>query len=387
MMEPISITGMSSVSALGMQSASIWAQYVAPEHRLYFDVRKGFETFLGGLTEVVDNELQDLRDSDPKYRRLDRTVLMAILTARNAFSQVDWAEDFGVNFGSSRGATALFEKYHSSFITNSEGSVPTLTSPTTTLGNIASWVGDDLQAKGPTISHSIACSTGLHALLNGIAWLRSGMSANFLVGASEAANTAFTVAQMRALKIHSKATAGEVYPCRALDFSKKSNTMVLGEGAAAFCLEKGIQTNALALIVGVGYATEPLQHNISISTDAVCFQKSMKMALDDAGLSSVDAVVMHAPGTVKGDLSEYKSLQNVFGEDLPLLTTNKWKLGHTFATSGLLSMELAILMLQHQFFIPSPFFSQGKKEVALKYVMVNAVGFGGNAVSVIISSK
>lgn len=163
--------------------------------------------------------------------------------------------------------------------------------------------------------------------------------------------------------------------------------MVLGEGAAAFCLEKGIQTNALALIVGVGYATEPLQHNISISTDAVCFQKSMKMALDDAGLSSVDAVVMHAPGTVKGDLSEYKSLQNVFGEDLPLLTTNKWKLGHTFATSGLLSMELAILMLQHQFFIPSPFFSQGKKEVALKYVMVNAVGFGGNAVSVIISSK
>ncbi len=386
-MEPISITGMSSVSALGMQSASIWAQYVAPEHRLYFDVRKGFETFLGGLTEVVDNELQDLRDSDPKYRRLDRTVLMAILTARNAFSQVDWAEDFGVNFGSSRGATALFEKYHSSFITNSEGSVPTLTSPTTTLGNIASWVGDDLQAKGPTISHSIACSTGLHALLNGIAWLRSGMSANFLVGASEAANTAFTVAQMRALKIHSKASAGEVYPCRALDFSKKSNTMVLGEGAAAFCLEKGIQTNALALIVGVGYATEPLQHNISISTDAVCFQKSMKMALDDAGLSSVDAVVMHAPGTVKGDLSEYKSLQNVFGEDLPLLTTNKWKLGHTFATSGLLSMELAILMLQHQFFIPSPFFSQGKKEVALKYVMVNAVGFGGNAVSVIISSK
>lgn len=386
-MEPISITGMSSVSALGMQSASIWAQYVAPEHRLYFDVRKGFETFLGGLTEVVDNELQDLRDSDPKYRRLDRTVLMAILTARNAFSQVDWAEDFGVNFGSSRGATALFEKYHSSFITNSEGSVPTLTSPTTTLGNIASWVGDDLQAKGPTISHSIACSTGLHALLNGIAWLRSGMSVNFLVGASEAANTAFTVAQMRALKIHSKASAGEVYPCRALDFSKKSNTMVLGEGAAAFCLEKGIQTNALALIVGVGYATEPLQHNISISTDAVCFQKSMKMALDDAGLSSVDAVVMHAPGTVKGDLSEYKSLQNVFGEDLPLLTTNKWKLGHTFATSGLLSMELAILMLQHQFFIPSPFFSQGKKEVALKYVMVNAVGFGGNAVSVIISSK
>jgi 3-oxoacyl-[acyl-carrier-protein] synthase II len=386
-MEPISITGMSSVSALGMQSTSIWAQYVAPEHRLYFDARKGFETFLGGLTEVVDNKLQELRDSDPKYKRLDRTVLMAILTARNAFSQVNCSEEFGVNFGSSRGATALFEKYHSSFVTGTDGRVPTLTSPTTTLGNIASWVGDDLQAKGPTISHSIACSTGLHALLNGVAWLRSGMSNAFLIGASEAANTAFTVAQMKALKIHSKATENDKYPCKALDFSKKHNTMVLGEGASALFLEKGIKENALAFIQGVGYATEPLEHNISISTDAVCFQKSMAMALKDAGISRVDAVVMHAPGTVKGDISEYKSLQKVFGENLPLLTTNKWKLGHTFATSGLLSMELAILMLQHQFFIPTPFLQQEKRESKLTYVMVNAVGFGGNAVSVIISSK
>jgi hypothetical protein len=42
------------------------------------------------------------------------------------------------------------------------------------------------------------------------------------------------------------------------------------------------------------YATEVLEHNISISAEATCFQKSMKMALENTDLSEVDVVVMHA---------------------------------------------------------------------------------------------
>jgi 3-oxoacyl-(acyl-carrier-protein) synthase len=38
------------------------------------------------------------------------------------------------------------------------------------LGNISSWVAHDLQSSGPEISHSITCSTALHAVLNGVAW-------------------------------------------------------------------------------------------------------------------------------------------------------------------------------------------------------------------------
>ena len=50
----------------------------------------------------------------------------------------------------------------------------------------------------------------------------------------------------------------------------------------------------------------------------------MKMALGDLNLTAIDAIVMHAPGTVKGDVSEYKAIQKVFGETLPFLTTNNW---------------------------------------------------------------
>ncbi len=43
--------------------------------------------------------------------------------------------------------------------------------------------------------------------------------------------------------------------------------MVLGEGAAVIGMEAGKSKNALALITGVGYATEKLKHPVSISAN------------------------------------------------------------------------------------------------------------------------
>ena len=251
------------------------------------------------------------------------------------------------------------------------------------MGNISSWVAHDLKSNGPTISHSITCSTALHAILNGVAWIQSGMSDKFLIGGSEAPLTPFTIAQIQALKIYSRLKAP--YPCRALDLEKKTNSMVLGEGASMACLEGGLQANRLAKIEGIGYATEPLTHNVSISTDAQCFQDSMEMALKGLSSDEVDVIVLHAPGTVKGDLSEYKAIQKVFCNKTPFLTTNKWKVGHTFGASGMLSVEMAILMLQHQEYLQVPFAQRKTPSKPIEKIMVNAVGFGGNAVSVLLS--
>ncbi|MFC2109109.1 beta-ketoacyl synthase N-terminal-like domain-containing protein [Bacteroidota bacterium] len=382
--EKISITSMASISALGDSNESVWENYLSDTHFLSNKNFGKFSALVGSISEINNVKIEELRNSDSKYKSLDRSVLLAIYTSRKALENVNWLKDFGVNIGSSRGATELFEKHYDSFKESSLGKAETLSSPTTTLGNIASWVAHDLQAEGPAISHSITCSTALHAVVNGVAWLRSGMSNAFLVGGSEAANTPFTIAQMKALKIYSK-DLNDKYPCKALDLSKEKNGMVVGEGAVSFCLERGIKENALAVISGLGYATEKLKHNISISADAQCFQKSMKMALEDAGLNSVDAIVMHAPGTIKGDLSEYKAIQVVFGDTLPALTTNKWKMGHTLGASGVLSMELAILMLAHQKFVSVPFIDNKCEPRKITSVLINAVGFGGNAVSIILS--
>jgi 3-oxoacyl-(acyl-carrier-protein) synthase len=94
---------------------------------------------------------------------------------------------------------------------------------------------------------------------------------------------------------------------------------------------------------------------------------------------------MHAPGTVKGDLSEFNAIKKIFCNKIPFLTTNKWKVGHTFGASGMLSIEMAILMLQKQKAISVPFTQKQESPESIENVMINAVGFGGNAVSILLS--
>lgn len=385
MSNKISITAFSSISPLGNTSESVWEKYLDNKHCFSKQFLDQQETSVASLDSESRQIVTEIRDSDIKYKFLDDSVLFALAASRKAIQEAGWNSEhvFGVNIGSSRGATNLFEKHYKEYLDT--GKAQTLASPTTTLGNISSWIAHDLQSVGPEISHSITCSTALHAVLNGVAWLKSGMADKFLVGGSEAPLTDFTIAQMRALKIYSRINQDEnSWPNLAFDFDKTQNTMILGEGAAVCCLEAGEKKNAMAYVTGVGYATEILEHNISISAEATCFQKSMKMALKDTDLESVDVIVMHAPGTIKGDLTELRAIEKVFGSKLPLLTTNKWKIGHTFGASGMLSLEMALLMFQHDIFIGVPFGIKQNKTKSIQKVLVNAVGFGGNAVSILI---
>lgn len=383
MSQIISITSLASISPLGNDPKTVWENYQSNNHCFTNQFLDHKNTLVASLDEDSKEIVESLKQSDIKYKSLDKSVLYAMVASRKAIEKAGWTSNdvFGINIGSSRGATDLFEKHFQEYLET--GKAQTLASPTTTLGNISSWVAHDLQSSGPEISHSITCSTALHALLNGVAWLKSGMADKFLVGGSEAPLTDFTVGQMRALKIYSNSE--EKFPNRAFDLEKTQNGMILGEGAAVCCLELGKKENALAFVEGIGYATEILEHNISISAEAICFQKSMKMALENTDISEVDAIVMHAPGTKAGDLTEYKAIQKIFGGSLPLLTTNKWKIGHTFGASGILSVEMAILMMQYNQFIGVPFAKAQGQTRPIKKVLVNAVGFGGNAVSVLLS--
>ncbi len=387
--QPITITAISSISSLGKSTEDVWDSYQQEKHLFEKRSLGDHKDWIAPLSQTAKRAINSLRSSDAKYKNLDDTVLYALYASRQSIQKAGWkqGDNFGINIGSSRGATALFEKHHEDFRVT--GKVSPLSSPTSTLGNISSWIAHDLKTKGPEISHSITCSTALHALLNGMAWIKSGMTDRFLVGGSEAPLTPFTLAQMKALKIYagcqSMAERTSSYPSRALDLEKKKNSMVLGEGASIACLEKGVRHNSLAIIEGIGYATEPLEHYVSISSDAHCFQRSMEMALNDLIPENVDVIVMHTPGTIKGDLSEYKAIAKVFCNKMPFLTTNKWKVGHTFGASGMLSIEMAILMLQHQEVIKVPFAEDFKIPSKIRKVMVNSVGFGGNAVSVLLS--
>ncbi|NBC57537.1 MAG: beta-ketoacyl synthase [Bacteroidetes bacterium] len=379
MKKPIYIHHVSSISALGSTPTEVWENYKNAKPGFSTKHFDGTKVKVSTLKKEHENALEQIRCERKLYKNLDKSALMAILVGRQLFKNADQdATPIGINIGSSRGATQTFEITHKHYIEHKQ--VPVMTSPTTTLGNIATSVAQDLGLKGPAVSHSITCSSALHALLNAMAFLQSGMLDDFIIGGTEAPLTGFTIAQMQALKLYSKRL--DPYPCRSLDFSKKQNTLVLGEAACLALLSITPQKDALE-VAGIGYATEQIGHSVALSSNAKCLQDSMQMALKHSGLERVDAIVMHAPGTIKGDHSELTAIKNTF-EKLPALTTNKFLIGHTFGASGAISLEMAVIMLQHQKFIENPFYKNETLPDHINSVMINAVGFGGNGVSLVL---
>jgi len=338
------------------------------------------------VSAAAGSEITALLEEYPAYRHADRSVWLGILAAEKAWKISGWNNDIPciVNAASSRGATALWEDYHSRFV--SGDAVPVKTSPTTTLGNIATHIARHLKTGHAAIEHSVTCGSGLQAIANGMAWLRSGMAKRVLAVATEAPLTRFTLAQMQALGIYSAET--DNYPCKAgYTGHDKKNSMVLGEAAVAFCLEMTDELQAGDIyIAAAGFGLEELSSLTSIDPEGKGFRLSMQAACSQLpGNSIPDVIIAHAPGTIKGDRAEQKAIGSVFPQ-LPAVTGNKWLAGHTFGASGLLSLEWAAMLLSGSGYVPfpyEPYSSHYPHKVSR--VMVNAMGFGGNAISVVLA--
>jgi 3-oxoacyl-[acyl-carrier-protein] synthase II len=183
----IHITASEIICALGHDDHDIWNGYLSEKHFLNLKCIGENAFWVGEIPEKA-KELIESITQETLYQQLDPSVLLAMHCARKAIKKTTWdTNDFGINIGSSRGATQRWEGHFEHF--SREGVAQTLSSPLTTLGNLASWVARDLGVNGPVISHSMTCSTSLQAVLNGVAWIQSGMSERFLVGGAEASLT------------------------------------------------------------------------------------------------------------------------------------------------------------------------------------------------------
>ncbi|WP_242920317.1 beta-ketoacyl synthase N-terminal-like domain-containing protein [Pontibacter liquoris] len=393
----IVIRGCGAISPLGHDAVTTAAAYAAGIPAFTTIQHNGQPTPVAALPASAEAELEALLATNPAYKQLDRSVQLAIYAARQAAAQAGWlrdhapiSDDLGVNVGSSRGATGLFEHHYSDFRQSINGSLSSGASPTTTLGNLSSWVAHAVNAGGAQISHSITCSTALMAIANGVAWLKAGMAGRFLAGGTEAPLTGFTVAQMKAVGIYSK-RAGQPYPCQPYALEKQ-NTFALGEGAALIALEQTTMLKSGDFVVeAVGVGFEKIVSKTGISAEGINFQKAMQHALCQLPThdQQVDLIITHTPGTRAGDKAELAAIAAVFGSDQPAITTNKWLIGHTLGASGALSIQYALYVLQQQAFVPIPYSSlllpasvPGRPYCR---VMVNAAGFGGNAASIIIT--
>lgn len=385
--EPIIIRGFGSISPLGSEVNEVGNSLLSNETFIKNYPIQDNDVLCAALNEDCESIVETLQSSHKNYAKLDRSVLFAILASRRAFAMAEWNNEgtaIGISIGSSRGATEKWEEYHQSFLEDKR--LSPLASPITTLGNISSWVSQDLAVNGPELSHSMTCTTGLHALANGMAWINGGLCEKFICGGSEASITPFTLAQFNALGLY--ATTVDEYPCKPFA-ANTQNTLCMGEGAAVFAIEKfnnQHEKHIAGKILSVGFGMEKLASSTSISKEGVGFERSMMDAMKNADVNNVDAIISHAPGTIDGDESELNAIYKVFGDMHPILLSNKWKIGHTFGASSALSVEHALHVLHNQNYADYPY------QVPIKFshkpinnIMVNAAGFGGNCISMIIS--
>lgn len=387
MAKQIVIRGLGAVSSLGFDAESALRNMFTDKTCIQIIQRENDSFWGASLSAEAEQALQDFIRLHKISKEQDRTVHLALAASFQAIKQTNWknTEHLAVSMGSSRGATGVWESYYDYYKSTNQAKLKT--SPLTTLGNISSQVADFLSTSGLAIEHSVTCSTGFMALLNGIAWLKSGMASYVLAGAAEAPLTAFTVAQMKALQIYSELS--EPFPSMPLYFgSDKRNSMVLGEGAVAVALEL-IEVNELIpgdlLVSGWGVSKESGNSLTGISAEGKGFQQSMQQAIERAGFHP-DVILMHAPGTLLGDAAEWEAVKKVFGTNPPYVTSQKWKTGHTLGASGLLSLQCAAQVLKSQQIPHIPYTTIEQDEPAtIQHILINTMGFGGNTVSVMIS--
>lgn len=392
----IFITSFGSISPLGFAKEEVVKSYAEAASTATTVEFRGEVSPVFKLPPAVE-DVVTAQFADRKYRNLDRVTKLSLLASRAALPFYVKATDrVGVSIGSARGTTENLEQLHGNFLAGNGHAVPPYTSPMTTAGGISSTVAHDLSLSGPGIAVSMTCASFLHSLLVASGLLNSSVFDSFLVGGAEAPLTPFTLAQMKALRIYTPLTE-DPFPSRPAEKTEqKRNTLVLGEGAASFFLEtenvlknRGVPFSHFPALLGIGFSRETTVSNTGMDPEGSGIRSSMQMALDAAGLQTIDAIILHSPGTELGDGAELHAIQNLFTDSRPACFSTKYLTGHTFGASSALSLELALLLLK-QAVVPAfpyetvlPRFSKNRP---IKTCMINSAGFGGSIMSIIVGT-
>lgn len=254
---------------------------------------------------------------------------------------------------------------------------------------------------------STACSSAANAIMLGARLIEAGLADVVVAGGSEALSL-FHLNGFRSLMIL------DGQRCRPFDASRQG--LNLGEGAAYVVLEsieraarRGIEPHAY--LVGYGNACDAY-HQTATSATGEGATRAMLEALRSAGLQpeDIDYVNAHGTGTPDNDRSESAALLRVFGEraakepslstfNSPLSTlkvsSTKPFTGHATSAAGSIESVVCLLAMRHRF-VPANIGwenddadcikpSLGERDVALRRVMCNSFGFGGNDTSLIFS--
>lgn len=243
-----------------------------------------------------------------------------------------------------------------------------------------------LGARGPGYVVSTACSSGNKVFGSAQRLIVSGAVDAVLVGGID------SLCQITVRGFHSLGILS-ARACRP--FASGRDGTSIGEGGALFLIER--HREAALVLCGVGECSDA-HHMTQPAPDGSGAAAAMRAALADAGLdaSQIDHVNAHGTGTPLNDVAEARAIAAVLGREVPVVST-KGATGHMLGAAAAIEALFALTAIERGE-LPASLgceprdpeiqlaLSSQPRTHACRYVMSNALAFGGSNASVIFGA-
>jgi len=297
------------------------------------------------------------------------------------------AERVGILMGTSTAGASTTELAYRQFVDSGELPFEFDYAKQHTFGAVLHVVSELSGAKGPAWMVSTACTSSSKPLASARRLIAAGMLDAAIVGGCDTLCN-MTLSGFNAL--------GALSHGRCIPFSENRTGINIGEGGALMLLER--ESDApLAYLEGVGESSDSY-HVSAPHPEGLGAKLAMQRALDEAGVeaSAIHHINAHGTGTKANDVVESKAIAEVFGSEVPVVST-KGYCGHTLGAAGACEAVFGLLTLKHGFVPPSigatPLDPRVEVNVATERidgsygrVLSNSFAFGGNNISVLLSA-
>ena len=395
----VMITGLGAVSSLGLNAATFWHALEAGHSGI-----KPFDRPIEGTKITVAATIPGF-DPDNYFSANDQSLLdsfsqFAVVAAREAANDAGLVKgeqcliDAAAIIGSACCGKQTHDEVTYRLYKQQRSRAHPLSIPKGMASAAASMVSMHLGIKGPSFVIASACSSGAHAIIQGMSMIMSGLVNVALVGGTDAPFNCSLLKCWDALRIVSDDT------CRP--FCKDRSGLVLGEGAGVLVLESeehAQKRNAriYAEIAGCGMTSDA---GHITRPDLTGITNVMKQALHHAKVTpdEVDYINAHGTATPVNDIAETEAIHKVFGDHAKKLAISSTKSmhGHALGASSALELVATTLAMHHRVIPPTANFTVADEKCDLDYVpnkarkqdiniaLSNSFAFGGLNATVLL---
>jgi len=408
-MRRVVVTGMGCLTPVGNNVKDTWNALLAGKSGAgmitHFDASKHKTRFAAEVKGFDGVALFGPRDS----RKMDRFTQFATAATIEALEQSGLKIDesnrdrVGIVIGTGIGGIGTLLEQAEVMRERGPDRVSPFLVPMMISDSAAGMLAIRVGARGPNMAIATACASGNNAIGEALDMIRRGSADVMIAGASEAALVPVAMAGMNVMTALS--TRNEDPQAASRPFDKDRDGFLMGEGAGILIIEelehaRARGANILAELTGYG-TTDDAHHISAPAENGAGAAISMKLALDDAGLTinDIEYINAHGTSTPLNDKSETAAIKTVFGEQayqIPISST-KSMTGHLLGASGAVEAVFSILAIRDgilpptiNYHTPDPqcdldYVPNQPRNVAPKHVMSNSFGFGGHNATLVIS--